>query len=66
MESMKKITRNKLNEILEEHKKWLYGNSGKQADLSNADLSGANLRYANLSGANLRYANLRNALTTQQ
>ena len=68
---MKKITRNELKEILEEHKKWLYENGGKQADLryadlsnadlSNADLSNANLWNANLSGTDLRYADLRYA-----
>ena len=42
---MKKITRNELNEILEEHKKWLHRNGGKQADLSGADLSGANYGF---------------------
>ena len=45
-----------LKEILENHKKWLFGNGGERAnlrdaDLRGADLSGANLRHANLSGA---------------
>ena len=44
----------KLNEVLEDHKKWLIGEDvGKRADLSEANLSGANLRGADLSGANL-------------
>ena len=61
---MKNITRDELNEILEEHKKWLSGDGGKQADLSNTDLSNTDLnhtdlRHTNLYNANLRYANLR-------
>ena len=72
---MKKITQEELNEILEKHKKWLEDNEvGERADLSVANLSGANLSVANLSvadlsganlsradlsGANLRWANLR-------
>ena len=66
------MTREKLNEILAAHKKWLNAElGGVRADLSGADLSGAGLRYANLrcadlsgadlSGAGLRYANLRYA-----
>ena len=53
-----------LKQTLENHKKWLFGESGGQyADLSGADLRGADLRYANLryadlSGANLSVANL--------
>ena len=47
--------------ILGEHKLWLNGNGGQQANLSGADLSGANLSGANLSGANLSGANLRGA-----
>ena len=58
---MKKITRNELNEILKEHKKWLHGNGGKQADLRYADLRGADLRYADLRGANLSNADLSGA-----
>lgn len=61
-----KYTQEQLNEILNKHKEWLYGNGGNWADLSganlrDADLSGANLRRANLSWANLRGANLRRA-----
>lgn len=62
----------KLNEILEKHKKWLRGEEGGEkadlscADLSGADLSSVNLRsailsYADLSRANLRSADLRSA-----
>lgn len=55
----------KLNEILQAHKKWLdsNGEEGARADLRganlrDADLRDANLRYANLRCANLRHANL--------
>ena len=53
-----------LNEIVENHVKWLYGNGGKpanlmRADLHGADLSGANLKCARLYKADLRLANLR-------
>ena len=58
---MKKITRKELNEILEEHEKWLNGNGGKRADLSNTDLSDANLSRADLSGADLSDADLSDA-----
>ena len=55
-----------LKKILDEHLLWLNGEGGSRANLSNADLFGANLRCANLSnadlfGANLRGANLSNA-----
>ena len=52
----KKMTRDKLTEILESHKLWLSGKGGKMADLS-----GANLREANLSGADMSRADLRDA-----
>ena len=53
------MTREKLNEILAAHKKWLNAElGGVRADLSGADLSGAGLRYANLRYADLSYANL--------
>ena len=77
MEKLKTYTQEELNEILENHKKWLIDNNqGNRADLSGAylseadlsgaylseaDLSGADLRGANLSGADLRGANLSGA-----
>ena len=52
----------KLQKILEAHKKWINSeDDGVRANLSGADLRGANLRGANLSGADLRGANLRGA-----
>ncbi|EIG9604823.1 pentapeptide repeat-containing protein [Listeria monocytogenes] len=50
-----------LNIILENHGKWLRNEGGKKADLSYANLRGANLSNADLSYANLRGANLSNA-----
>ncbi|OFG40355.1 pentapeptide repeat-containing protein [Listeria monocytogenes] len=50
-----------LNIILENHGKWLRNEGGKKADLSYANLRGANLSNADLSNANLRGANLSNA-----
>ena len=48
------MTQEKLQEILEAHKRWLVGESdGSRANLCRADLCGANLRGANLCGANL-------------
>ena len=61
------ISKEKLNEIIELHVKWLRGEKGgnyanlRGADLSNANLRGANLRGANLRGADLRGANLSDA-----
>ena len=49
----------RLKEILKAHEMWLAGEGGERADLSGADLIGANLRGATLSGADLRGANLR-------
>ena len=58
-----KITKKKLNKILLSHKLWLKDNrAGKQADLSGADLRGANLIWADLRGANLSGADLSGAL----
>lgn len=46
------MEKEKLDEILSLHKKWLSGDSdGVRADLSVANLSGANLSEADLSGA---------------
>ena len=66
------MTQEKLNVILEKHKKWLKNEEGgecadlhgadlEDAILSNANLSNANLSNADLSCADLRYANLRYA-----
>lgn len=55
------MTKEELDRILEEHKKWLTGDGSKRADLRCADLSHADLRYADLGGANLRDADLRYA-----
>ena len=48
-----------LKKILDEHLLWLNGKGGSCANLSNADLFGADLRCANLSDADLRDADLR-------
>ena len=50
-----------LKKILDEHLLWLNGEGGSRANLSNADLRGANLSNADLFGADLRGANLSNA-----
>ena len=62
-----KMTQDKLDKILDAHKKWLYGEEGgiradlRHANLSGACLSGADLSSANLSGADLSGANLSGA-----
>ena len=49
----------KLKDILDKHLKWLRGeDGGERANLSGANLSGADLSWANLSGANLSGADL--------
>lgn len=60
---MKKITQEELDKIIENHKHWLKGDGrvGKQADLSDHDLSGMDLSNANLKGAILRGADLTDA-----
>ena len=50
------MKKEELDEILENHVKWLCGDDGKRADLRGADLRGANLRGANVRGANLEDA----------
>ena len=51
-----------LKEILEKHRKWLYGDEdGERADLYGADLREADLRRADLREADLRRADLRRA-----
>ncbi len=59
---MRNISKEELQLILKEHKKWLYNdNVGTRADLSGADLSGADLSGANLCRADLYGANLSGA-----
>jgi hypothetical protein len=59
---MKKISKEELATILENHAKWIRDQEGGvRADLSGADLSRANLYGADLSGANLSRANLSRA-----
>ena len=54
-----KITREKLNEIIESHGKWLRNEEGgEKANLRGADLRDAYLRGADLGGADLRGADL--------
>ncbi len=59
---MKTYTKEELKVILDNHKKWLFGEAdGVRANLSGANLSEANLSEANLSEANLFLANLSGA-----
>jgi len=58
---MRLKTKEELQEILINHKKWLNISGGKRAYLRGADLRDADLRRANLIGAYLRGANLRGA-----
>ena len=60
MDKLIKISTDKLNEILANHKLWIDSNSeyGNRANLSGANLRGANLNDANLNDANLSSANL--------
>ncbi len=51
-----------LKDVVAKHGKWLRGeNDGSRANLSGADLSGADLSRANLYGADLSRANLSRA-----
>ena len=52
------MEKEKLQEVLANHKKWLNSDGGEMANLIGADLSWANLIWANLSRANLSRANL--------
>ena len=53
------MTQEKLQEILDKHKKWLTdGDGGEHANLQDANLQDADLRGADLQDANLRGANL--------
>ena len=59
---MRTITKDELDKILEKHKSYLVGlDGGEKADLSHANLRGANLSHANLRHANLIDANLHGA-----
>ena len=50
---------NKLNRILDKHRKWLnHEEGGARVDLSYSDLRGSDLRHSNLSGSDLRYSDL--------
>ena len=60
------MTKERLNEVLKEHEKWLrtrfgLNPKGSRANLRDADLCGADLRDADLRGANLCDADLRDA-----
>ena len=61
---LRSISKEKLAEVLREHKKWLdsNGEKGKRANLDYTDLSGAHLLGANLSGAHLLGADLSGAI----
>jgi hypothetical protein len=49
---MRKISKEKLDEILEKHKKWVNSeNGGKRANLQGANLQEADLQYVKLEGA---------------
>lgn len=55
------MTREELQKVLAEHKKWVNGEDGKRADLRHTDLSATDLslavlRHADMSGANLDYS----------
>ena len=60
------MTQEKLNVILENHKKWLEGNGGQRANLSDAYLRDANLCGADLRGANLSFADLCGVIYNEQ
>jgi hypothetical protein len=56
------MEKEKLQKILEKHKKWLNNEEGgERANLERASLWGANLSGANLRGANLKGADLEGA-----
>ena len=56
------MNQKELNEILDNHKKWLFGEEGGiRADLRGANLRGVDLRGADLHWADLRRADLRGA-----
>lgn len=55
------MNKEKIDEILSEHKLWLVGEGGSRADFINADLREVDLRGADLRKADLRRADLRGA-----
>jgi len=55
------MTKVELDKILEDHRLWLEGNGDSRANLSRANLSGADLEEANLYRADLVGANLEGA-----
>lgn len=60
------MNQDKLNEILDFHKKWLNNeDDGVRADLCDVDLSYADLSDVNLCGAELRRANLNGVITNE-
>ena len=61
--SQRKISSERLKEILEAHAKWVRseGKEGARADLSDTDLRGADLEKADLRGADLERADLSQA-----
>ena len=53
------MDKEKLNEIIEKHKRWLKGeNGGVRADLSHSDLSYSDMRQSDLSHSDLSHSNL--------
>ena len=54
------MNKEKIQNILEEHKKFLEGKGGKKADFSGVDLKNTDLMFVRLENANLENANLRN------
>ena len=62
---MREISKDELQDILENHKHWLNrdcdGWENMRANLREANLREANLRWADLQKANLRWADLRGA-----
>jgi hypothetical protein len=56
---MRKITEEKLQEIIEKHGKWMNGDrGGERADLRHVDFSNTNLSYTDLSYTDFSYTNL--------
>jgi len=55
---LRPVSASQLAEILNEHKRWLAGDGGRQADLRYSNLSGSDLRDSNLRDSDLRYSNL--------